>query len=197
MGVVKKEVDRVGLGVKKPDSDPAEVSENHSPKYKKGKKRGHGQPGRSGPPGNKNAMKHGLHSMKRTIKELGTRAIDGRSKVGRALMEWRAEIIADLGGPEAVTTAQEQVIELAVRTKLMLDSIDAYVLENGRLVNKKKRCLFPVVKERQQLADGLARYLNLIGLERRSKPVQSLTQYLAEAQNTSGSKTEPVISEAK
>jgi len=45
-----------------------------------------------------------------------------------------------------------------------------------------------VVLQRQQLADSLARYMNLLGLERRMRPVQDLRTYLAEryaAQSTS------------
>ena len=38
--------------------------------------------------------------------------------------------------------------------------------------------LFPVVYERQQLADSLARYMAPLGLGRRAKPVESLSDYL-------------------
>jgi len=44
--------------------------------------------------------------------------------------------------------------------------------------NVRRRALLPVVKERTQLADALARYLNLLGLERRSRPMPSLNEYL-------------------
>jgi hypothetical protein len=36
--------------------------------------------------------------------------------------------------------------------------------------------LLPVVLQRQQLADGLARYLNQLGMERRHK-IKALTAY--------------------
>jgi hypothetical protein len=47
------------------------------------------------------------------------------------------------------------------------------------LVNARKRTLLPVVRERQALADALARYLAQLGLERRAKPVADLATYLA------------------
>jgi len=72
------------------------------------------------------------------------------------------------------------VIELAVRTKLLLDSIDAWLLVQPSLVNARKRALLPVVRERQALADALARYLGQLGLERRQRPVGDLASYLAE-----------------
>ena len=60
----------------------------------------------------------------------------------------------------------------------MLDSIDAWLLAQPSLVNKRKRALLPVVRERTQLADSLARHLSALGLERRGKPTQSLREYL-------------------
>ena len=47
---------------------------------------------------------HGHTTMKRAIKTLGSRAIDRRTCLGKALDQWRAELIADLGGESAVST---------------------------------------------------------------------------------------------
>jgi len=122
---------------------------------------------------------HGLTTMKRAIKTLGNRAIDRRSKVGKALEAWRGELIADLGGQDTISAQQQTLIELAVRTKLLVDSIDAWLLQQGSLVNARKRTVYPVVLQRQQLADGLARYLSQLGLERRAKPAKSLAEVLS------------------
>jgi hypothetical protein len=113
------------------------------------------------------------------VKELGGRGIDRRTTLGRALAGWRGDLIRDLGGPENISTQQAAVIDLAVRTKLMLDSIDAWLLTQPSLVNARKRSLLPVVRERQTLADALARYLGQLGLERRAKTIPDLTAYLA------------------
>lgn len=125
-------------------------------------------------------MKHGLTTMKKVLHQLADRAIDGRTSVGKALGEWRAELVRDLGGPDHVSTQQAAIIDLAVKTKLLLDSIDAWLLTQPSLVNKRRRALLPVVRERQQLADALARYMVSLGLERRHAPVKSLAEYLAE-----------------
>ena len=78
---------------------------------------------------------------------------------------WKPELRegrpADLGGAAAVSTQQAQVVDLAVKTKLLLDSVYAWLLTQRSLVNVRRRALFPVAKERTQLADALARYLNL------------------------------------
>lgn len=136
------------------------------------------RPSGGAPEGNANARTHGLYSLKRAVNEVGLKAIDGRSAVGRALSQWRADLVHDLGGQDNVSTQQEALIDLAVKSKLLLDSVDAWLLTQPSLVNRRKKALLPVVRERQQLADGLARYLGQLGLERRVK-VPTLAEYLA------------------
>ena len=60
---------------------------------------GHGQPRRSGPPGNGNARRHGAYTLKRAVKDLGSRAIDHRITIGKALAAWRSDLLADLAMP--------------------------------------------------------------------------------------------------
>ena len=127
------------------------------------------------PKGSRNHLKHGLYTMKQALLQLGNRAIDGRSETGRALTRWRKDLIADLGGD--VSTQQSAIVDLAVKSKLLLDSIDTWLLTQPTLINKRKKSVLPVVRERQQLADGLAKYLAMLGLERRSKEV-SLQDYV-------------------
>ena len=131
-------------------------------------------------PGEKRSyQKHGLTPAKRAIREWGSRTIDGRTKAGRALSAWRDQLIDDLGGIEQVSAQQLTVLELAARTKILLDGIDAWLFEQPSLVNKRDRRLFAVVKERQQLADSLARYMGQLGLEKRGK-TYDLNDYIIE-----------------
>lgn len=126
--------------------------------------------------------KSGAYKLKAAVKQLGSRAIDRRTKTGRALAAWRTEITADLGGPEALSAQQRAVLDEVVKLKLLLDSIDAWLLTQPSLVNKQKRSLFPVVRERQTLADALVRYLTTLGLERKAHDVTDLSTYLATKQ---------------
>jgi hypothetical protein len=64
--------------------------------------------------------KHGLNTLKQSVKTLGNRALDQRTTVAKSLIHWRAELIRDLGGPETVSKQQAVVIELAVKTHLLL-----------------------------------------------------------------------------
>ena len=134
------------------------------------------KPGRGRPP------THGLRTLKRTLGELGGRVIDRRTALGKQLVAWKGALIRDLGGE--VSTQQEA--DLAVKTRLLLDSIDAWLLTQPSLVNARKKALLPVVRERQQLADALARYLGQLGLQRKARDVLPLHEYLAVKQ------TEPV-----
>jgi hypothetical protein len=120
---------------------------------------------RGGQIGNQNHQTHGLTSLKRAVKVLGNRLIDGRTSIGKELARWRQDLIQDLGGN--VSTQQLAVIDIAVKNKLILDSIDAWMLAQPTLVNKRKKMLRPIVLQRQQLADGLLRCMTLLGLERR------------------------------
>jgi hypothetical protein len=99
--------------------------------------------------------KHGLIAMKSALSKPGAKAIDRKTKIGRALLQWRNELIEDLGGMNAVTTQQLAIVELAVKSKLMLDSIDAWLLKQPSLVNARKKSLLPVVRERQQLTGAI------------------------------------------
>jgi hypothetical protein len=122
--------------------------------------------------------KHGAFALKRAVRVLGSRTIDRRTRVGRALAAWCAELAADLGGSAALSTAQRALIEQAATTRLILDSIDGWLTTQPSLIDRRKRALLPVVRERQGLADALVRYLTALGLERRTRNVEDLESYL-------------------
>jgi len=130
------------------------------------------------PVGNRNSRTHGLHSMRTAMKELGSRAIDRRTATGKALAAWQGEIIQDLGGPDALSTQQLAVLDLAVKTKLLVDSVDAWLLSQRSIINVRKRALIPAIGQRIQLADSLSRYLGQLGLERKQPPAPNLQDYL-------------------
>jgi hypothetical protein len=71
----------------------------------------------------------------------------------------RGQLIADLGGPDMISTQERSIVDLAVRTKLLLDSIDTWLLHQPSLINSRKRNIHRAALERKQLADALARYM--------------------------------------
>ena len=60
------------------------------------------------------AYRHGLSVMKAGISKLGSRVLDMRYRVSRALAQWHRELIDDFGGEENISTQQRTLIELAV-----------------------------------------------------------------------------------
>jgi hypothetical protein len=128
--------------------------------------------------------RHGLHALKGALKTVGSEDswIKDLGEVGEALQAWRDAIITDLGGEQNISAMEQSIVEMATKTHLLLSSIDRFLLEQDSLVHKSKRQLFPVVLQRQQLADSLARYMNQLGLKRRVKPATSLSDYVARKQ---------------
>jgi hypothetical protein len=120
----------------------------------------------------------GLYAARRAVETFGSRALPGAdTPLGQELQAWRASLIADLGGDPS--TAQVALIDLAVRSKLMVDSVDAYLLEMQSLVDKRHRRLWPVVRERQALVNALQAILRDLGLERRAKDAEAVETILA------------------
>src|SRR5689334_8916192 len=86
---------------------------------------------------NRRNLKHGFNRMKRALALQSNKQIDGRTIAGKALAKWRANLAGDLGGD--ITTAQSQMIDLACRSKLLLDSVDNWLLAQPTLVNSRKK----------------------------------------------------------
>jgi hypothetical protein len=73
------------------------------------------------------------------------------------LIEW-TEALTDhadsfLLSQPRLTAQQSGFVEMAVRTRLYIDHLNLYLLEQVSLVNRKKRAVLSVVRERQILVD--------------------------------------------
>ncbi|MEO7329122.1 MAG: hypothetical protein ABI193_11115 [Minicystis sp.] len=123
--------------------------------------------------------------MKAALKDGRSPAIDRRTTVGRQLATWWSDLATDLGGADQLSTQQGALVDEAVKLKLMLDSVDAWVLSQPTLVNKTKRSLLPIVRERLALVAQLQSILRDLGLERRTKDPLDLNAYLRAKQKPS------------
>jgi hypothetical protein len=119
---------------------------------------------------------HGLKTLRRAVRQLTTRRLDGRSAIAVAVRRWKADVTADLGGN--LSRAQETILEAAAQSWVILSSLDDYIARQPSLVTKKRQVV-PVVLQRMQIADSLARHLERLGLERKAKAVPDLQTYLA------------------
>ena len=80
----------------------------------------------------------------------GLDAVDKRSGPARLLLEWRRDLVADLGGEAAVTAQQRALVEVATRTKLYVDHLDAFLMQQRSLINKTRKTGLPVLLQRQR-----------------------------------------------
>jgi hypothetical protein len=67
--------------------------------------------------------RHGLNALKARVKVRELQAIDQRTVAAQALLGWRRELVADLGGEAAVSGQRMALVEAAVRTRLYVDSL--------------------------------------------------------------------------
>jgi hypothetical protein len=116
--------------------------------------------------------------------DLGLKVIDERTKLGRELMAWRPQLVEDLGGAERLSAQQQALLDIVMRTKLLLDTVDHWLIRQPSLVDKRKRQLYPAVVQRTQLADSLARHLGALGLARVAREANSLSDYLKRSEST-------------
>jgi hypothetical protein len=122
---------------------------------------------------------------------LSTRAVDRRTRIGKALQAWRTELIDDLGGIENLSAAKIALIDSAVKTKLILDSIEVWILRQPSLVSGRNRGVLPVVLHRNALVGTLRQILADLGLERRRREVLPLGDYLADRARAGAAGTRP------
>jgi hypothetical protein len=114
--------------------------------------------------------------LRKAVTQLTTRRLDGRSAVAVAVRRWKEDMRRDLG--DNLTRAQETILEAAAQSWVILSSLDDYIARQPSLVTKK-RTVLPVVVQRMQIAEGLARNLERLGLERKVREVPDLEAYLA------------------
>jgi hypothetical protein len=100
----------------------------------------------------------------------GLAVVNRRTKAAREVIRWQADLIAELGGDAAMTPTRRTRIETLVRTKLLLEHLDAQLLEYDTLFSRKRGTLRPQVKailtERNRMAEALERGLAALGASR-------------------------------
>ena len=109
-----------------------------------------------------------------------TRLEDLPPEVAEARRERRDALVTQLGGPEEITPSQSALVDLVVSAAMQLDSVDAFLLTLPSLVDKRNRRCWQVVRDRAALSAHLHSLLVTLGLRRRPKRVQALTDYVSE-----------------
>ncbi len=91
-----------------------------------------GSPRRSGgrQPGAGRKATHGAAIMRRTLRALTTRHLDGRSALAVAVRHFKDDIRRDLGGD--LTRAQETILESAAQAWVIASSLDDWIAGSPR-----------------------------------------------------------------
>jgi hypothetical protein len=135
---------------------------------------------RGAQPGNRNARRHGLYAIRRSVAELCPD--DHDSELARGMAAVRQELADELGGLPSLSAQTILVLDEIARVKVYRDTVDEYLFEMklGAIIDRRKRSLKPIVRERVRLGETLVKHLALIGLERKVPQVPALKDYLAE-----------------
>jgi hypothetical protein len=137
--------------------------------------------GGGAPPGNRNAVKHGLHSYKAMLNGNG---LDERTSLFKALREKAQELVKALGGDPS---PQEQaIIGDSVKDMLYIASLDNYLMGLKSLVRKGRP--HPVLAIRTTLSAHLRENLKTLGLKRVAKTL-SLHEILTKDDDQQGTGT--------
>jgi hypothetical protein len=130
----------------------------------------------------------GLRAVHSRVMLKGLSAVNRRTKAAREIVKWRAELLADLGGEARLTAAQRTRVETLVRTKLILEHVDAELLEHESLFARKRgrlrKDVRPLLDLRQRMADSLERGLAAVGqVAKHAGPLPSIADLVDQARD--------------
>jgi hypothetical protein len=87
-------------------------------------------------PGAGRSLTHGLIAYRRSLARLGTTKLDQRTTVAIGVKRFMAEVVRDPGGDPSAQ--QLAVLEVAARTKIMLDTVDGWLPRQPSLLVVKR-----------------------------------------------------------
>jgi hypothetical protein len=127
----------------------------------------------------------GNGKLRRARKKLllrGLEMLDKRGPVGKFYIATRQALIEQLGGREAVTPAQEHLIEIIVRGLTYLGHVDSVLLNRVSVVNKTGRNpkALPLLGERMAMSRVVAQQLQMLGFTRVTR-LKSLAEELSQS----------------
>ncbi len=129
----------------------------------------------------RNYQKHQFTPLIKGLKKNGLGAIDQRSALAKEIGKHRSELVADLGGEENLSVQQHKIVDEYLKRYVMLETIDGWIFTQPSLLNKRTRSLYPIVLQRQTIADGMIRCLERLGLQRKAKKIPSIQDYIKQS----------------
>ena len=127
-----------------------------------------------------NAETHGYYRRKIKLEAVSFDDLNFSSSRGEQLRKRFLELLNHCGGEHLVSAVRRRIIERVVFTQYQLDCLDLYLVELGpRIVNRRKRTLIPIVRERDALVSMLTKLYDQIGLDPTKPPIPTLAEYMA------------------
>ena len=123
------------------------------------------------------AKRPDMHGIRTAVMVKGCWKIDHRSLAAKALFRWKKQLVNALGGELEVSPQRMALVDMAVRTRLFVESLDAFLLGQKSLLNAKEKSVIPVLLQRQSMVDSLTKILKTLGLNRQHGKVLSLKEY--------------------
>jgi hypothetical protein len=132
---------------------------------------------------NTSALKHG----QRSLLDLVRKATDPQHPVLVLVREKAAAYAQDLGGADALSTAEQDVLEHAAVLDLLCRlHVSRIVNTEGRPRRMNATRFHVLALGYARLAEAFARNMSAVGLSRRAKPIPSLEQLLGEPETHDG-----------
>ena len=123
--------------------------------------------GKSGPPGNKNNLKHGYYSLVKMVRNRRG-ALDRRTILGKMVLETVRQLETDLGGD--LSTAERVLVANVALDTLLLQALNNEVADSSPIIEGKDGLkAHPVYQLRAQLVAQRRETLKLLGIKRVSK----------------------------
>ena len=142
--------------------------------------------GKGAPKGNQFALKHGIVQVRAGINRRVKRNrnyVDERTHEGQEALRIQAGLIDDQGGVEAITATQFIAIQELTQHYYLVSLIDrsiATYLRKNPQAKESAKMLARVFAYRTPVSSSLARYLDIIGLDKKAAPVKTLDEILAQ-----------------
>lgn len=126
--------------------------------------------------------KTGAYALIRTLKRHGIEGLDGRSTLAREARDYRARRAEDLGGADAVSAAQAELLDTeAVQVAIVRHVAGILAAQPGWIVNRRRRRLSDLAHDFNTAVRALRETVLAVAdprLQRVQKPTPSLAEIL-------------------
>ena len=100
-------------------------------------------------------------------KLLAACATDGRTKIAKELRVIRLELARDLGGESKCSNMQLMLLDMIATEWMYLSMVDAYIVNEGLLLDRRKRRTHGIIGDRNRMAASLADHLRTLGVRKK------------------------------